>query len=829
MADYTLTARLTADAREFVSGIRQAQTEMNGLQKFSKKVGSKIGNFGKSVSRIGDSLTNKITKPALAAGTAVAGITLAKGFQRLVGIDTARAKLVALGHDAKSVDGIMESALTSVKGTAFGLDEAATTAANAVAAGIEPGKELTKYLTLTGDAAAVAGTDLGEMGSIFNKVQTQNKAYNRELQQLADRGLPIYEWLAEEAGETSEAIFDMASNGQISTEMFLNAIESNIGGAAAIMGSESFTAAAANVWAAVGRIGASFLDGGESGKGFFSQLKPLMAEFTEKIDSMGDVAEAAGVKFGEMFMDFVEKLREIKAQYDELSPGLQDIIKNTILWGSISLVAIGPILKIIGPVIQVFSFLATSVIPNVVGAFKLLNTAIKFLPTPITTAILVIGLLVAAFIFAYTTSEKFREIVHTVFNFIKDIIVTVISEVADFIMEVWGFIVDWWEENNELIQKTAETIWGSVSEKIESVMTFLVPFLQGAWLAIQTIVEIVWTAIKTAVMIAMEIIGGIITAVMHVINGDWDKAWETIKTTFINIWNRMKEFGSTVTQIIKDNIQEKFEQVKEAIRSKLEEAKQSLIDKFNDMKQNAIDKAQQILTDTKAKFTEIKQNIADKIQEAKTEFVNKFIDMKDNAIKKGQEIVNTVKDKFEEAKNKIIEPIENAKETISGIIDEIKGFFDNLKLKIPKPEMPSMPSFSLKTSSQTVMGKSISYPSGLKVNWNAQGGIFSRPTIFNTANAGMQGVGEAGPEAILPLNSKVLGGIGRGIANTMSDSDSRSENKDVVDAVRDLEDAITSMSINMDSKVVGGIVEPHVTVIQNKRTHSKVEQRRKGR
>ena len=35
--------------------------------------------------------------------------------------------------------------------------------------------------------------------------------------------------------------------------------------------------------------------------------------------------------------------------------------------------------------------------------------------------------------------------------------------------------------------------------------------------------------------------------------------------------------------------------------------------------------------------------------------------------------------------------------------------------------------------------------------WNAEGGIFSKPTIFNT-RLGMQGVGEAGAEAIMPLS-----------------------------------------------------------------------------
>lgn len=38
------------------------------------------------------------------------------------------------------------------------------------------------------------------------------------------------------------------------------------------------------------------------------------------------------------------------------------------------------------------------------------------------------------------------------------------------------------------------------------------------------------------------------------------------------------------------------------------------------------------------------------------------------------------------------------------------------------------------------------------VSWNAKGGIFDKPTIFNTSS-GLQGVGEAGAEAIIPLDT----------------------------------------------------------------------------
>jgi len=40
----------------------------------------------------------------------------------------------------------------------------------------------------------------------------------------------------------------------------------------------------------------------------------------------------------------------------------------------------------------------------------------------------------------------------------------------------------------------------------------------------------------------------------------------------------------------------------------------------------------------------------------------------------------------------------------------------------------------------------------LEVDWYAKGGIFDKPTLFNTPY-GLKGVGEAGPEAVIPINS----------------------------------------------------------------------------
>lgn len=410
MSDYVISAKVTGDSSGFQKAISTAQSTLSSFN-------SKMSSFGKSISSVGNTLTNKLTKPALAATSALAGLTLAKGFKRLVGIDDARAKLTALGHDAESVEAIMDSALQSVQGTAFGLDEAATTAANAVAAGIKPGQELTEYLTMTADAAAIAGTSLSEMGSIINKVQTGQTVYTEDLEQLADRGLPVYQWLAEEAGVAASEVKQLASDGQISSEMLFNAIEKNVGGAAKIMGETSFSAALDNIGASISRIGANFLDAGGEGGGFFSQLKPLMAGFSDQLAVIEEKASDLGVKFGEAFANVVQKAQELKARFDSLPESVQSLIVKATGIGAAIAVGIGPALKIVGTMMIGFGAVA-KVIAAVISPIGLVVTAVAGLA--------------AGFTYLMKTNESFRAVVMSIW----DAISTKIQAVKDLVLGI---------------------------------------------------------------------------------------------------------------------------------------------------------------------------------------------------------------------------------------------------------------------------------------------------------------------------------------------------------------------------------------------------------
>lgn len=121
---------------------------------------------------------------------------------------------------------------------------------------------------------------------------------------------------------------------------------------------------------------------------------------------------------------------------------------------------------------------------------------------------------------------------------------------------------------------------------------------------------------------------------------------------------------------------------------------------------------------------------------------DKFNDFKD--------VVSNVKKRFGEIKDAISDKINGAKDTVKKAIDKIKGFFPLSIGKIfSNLKIPSI-SVSGGKAPFGIAGKG-KLPS-FDVKWNAEGAIFRKPTIFDT-EYGLQGVGEAGAEAIAPIKT----------------------------------------------------------------------------
>jgi phage-related minor tail protein len=113
-------------------------------------------------------------------------------------------------------------------------------------------------------------------------------------------------------------------------------------------------------------------------------------------------------------------------------------------------------------------------------------------------------------------------------------------------------------------------------------------------------------------------------------------------------------------------------------------------------------------------------------------------------------VLKTVQDTFGSIKDAIAEKLDAAREKVESVIEKIKGFFpfklgklfDNIK--IPKI------SVSGGKAPFGIAGKG-KLPS-FSVKWNAQGGILTKPTIFGMAGNTLLGGGEAGDEAVAPID-----------------------------------------------------------------------------
>lgn len=282
MAGQRVIVSVLADTKKFSRAMKGLSREI-GLTKLGEgfaTVGRKVGTFFKNTIKL-----------AGATGLAIAGLAIKGGFERALNIEDAQAALRGLGHDTKSIGAIMDSALASVKGTAFGLGDAATIASTAVAAGIKPGEKLTRTLKLTANTAALAKTGLGEMGSILNKVWTAGRVQTQELNQLADRGIPIWTALAEKYGVNTAELRKMVTAGKVDAETFAEVLESTVGTAADEMG-KTARGMGRNVMAALSRVG----------EGFVSKLLPTikdaMGGAMDALDGIAPAVADMGEKFG---------------------------------------------------------------------------------------------------------------------------------------------------------------------------------------------------------------------------------------------------------------------------------------------------------------------------------------------------------------------------------------------------------------------------------------------------------------------------------------------------------------------------------------------------
>lgn len=115
----------------------------------------------------------------------------------------------------------------------------------------------------------------------------------------------------------------------------------------------------------------------------------------------------------------------------------------------------------------------------------------------------------------------------------------------------------------------------------------------------------------------------------------------------------------------------------------------------------------------------------------------------------------TVTSIFNGIKSAITTPMNTARDLVKGIINAIKGFFN---FSISWPHIP-LPHFSISPAGWQVGDLLKGSIPSLGISWYATGGVFNGASII--------GVGEAGPEAVVPLRGRNMQPFAEAVAGNM--------------------------------------------------------------
>ena len=202
MADNKIKVEFQAVINKFQNDLAKVDRSMRGLT-------STLKNTGKSLSK-------NVSAPLALVG----GIALKQSmkFERL------KTSLKVLTGSAEEGAIAFENLSKFSAKTPFQLDELAAANNKLMGFGLSASQSL-ESLKLLGDVAAVSGGDLNGMTVAFGQAAAEGRLMTRDIMQLVNNGVPAYKLLAEQVGVSTAEIRKMASDGEITFDILVGALQ----------------------------------------------------------------------------------------------------------------------------------------------------------------------------------------------------------------------------------------------------------------------------------------------------------------------------------------------------------------------------------------------------------------------------------------------------------------------------------------------------------------------------------------------------------------------------------------------------------------------------
>lgn len=332
--------------------------------------------------------------------------------------------------------------------------------------------------------------------------------------------------------------------------------------------------------------------------------------------------------------------------------------------------------------------------------------------------------------------------------------------------------VNWFTSLNETDQQTI-VILGLVTAAVTMLLGAIAPLVIAIG-AIGAPVGIVVAAIVGAIAVITLIIQAITNwgAISEWLKTTWDSCaawlselWTNIVTTATTAWSNFTAWLSELWSSITSTAQSawsSFTTWLSGLWSSVVSTGQSLWSSFTSALSNIFSSFISGVQSLWSSFTSTLSNLWSGLVSTGSNLFNN-LSSTISGIFNG--ILSTATNIWNTIKSTISGAIDGAKNAVTNGINAIKGLFN---FQFRWPHIP-LPHFRVSGSANPLDWLKGGLPS-IGIDWYAKGGVMTKPTLFGmNGNRAMVG-GEAGAEAILPLNKSTLGAIGQSIANTMNTS-----------------------------------------------------------
>ncbi|NEZ46496.1 phage tail tape measure protein [Clostridium niameyense] len=355
-------------------------------------------------------------------------------------------------------------------------------------------------------------------------------------------------------------------------------------------------------------------------------------------------------------------------------------------------------------------------------ATKAFGIALNFVTSPIGIVTLAVVAFAAAAYIIYKNWDTIGPWLSNLWNSIKEVATNVWNGLRDFFSIIWQSIVNIFITIWDGIKWPFQMLWEIIKAIVLSVITIIKTIIQLELNIIKAIWELIWNNIKDFILPIWEAIKVAIETVINVIKNIIETVWNSIKLVTETIWNGIKLYFTTMWNIYKAIFTTALNIIKSIVTTVWNAIKSVTTLVWNSIKGVII-----------GIWNGIKSVVNGAVNGVKNIIVSVW-----NSIKS---VTSSV---WNGIKVAITTPISAATDFVGRQVEKIKGFFSRLNIKFPHIKLPHFKldgEFSLAPPKVPHIG----------VDWYAEGGILTKPTIFGMMNGRAQVGGEAGPEAVLPI------------------------------------------------------------------------------